>query len=829
MNVQEVIKFQVMSNMTRPAADKQHTMYDVFIQVVLMFFMGIIEDLCKAMPRIVENIKKRWSGHLHKRIQEALPLQDESLASKSILLDKRHNINTVQMMRVYSQQKSSGSSSSSIDSANMAEMNHRVDAILSHVAHLDNIPTMQLIPNGHFMVSYQDKPFQITKDLYMKIDEIKRDEKTGSIIDITVCLMSNNMSASDISRYVDNLYAIYKEELKNSLGKNIYFFDQKFKDMAPPRAPVDTSGDNVLAHRRMLIQSAPKQLNFTMTPFYSNKRFNNIFGTDVRKVQQRIEFFLNNRDWYDQKGIPYQIGVMLSGLPGTGKTSIIRAIANMTKRHIINVNFANITTATQLKNLFYNERLEVYTDCTFSDTKSFYIPIDQRLYILEEIDAVSDILKQRDDSKKQETVIADQLTLGEILTVLDGTMEIPGRMIIMTSNHPEFLDKALLRPGRIDVNAKFGNATSELVAEMIEEYLDINFPHDRINELPNDLLTPAEASEVIMRYCKADDISIDQIIRELNVATSTGHIVPTKVDNMVTPINTEEPTVKTPQISDVALDTPKLSDTETEAISLLLPTVLRHKKELTVKLMKSMKDKPNLIDKLQQSLYKVDFCSLCSKFPATMEALINIYLDDGVTEGTIKEFNNLVDMLAAIPYEDGIDSKIRTDFYRLGNIYQVSTALNMYKKTENSLPPFFQEEEFASKLSELVQGLQKQKPELLPKLHASLGKINSRIVLNYPGTLKAIVRIYLNTPIESFIHDIRAEDTIIAKFTESIDILETIPKTVDLDSKICTSVCNLSSITLVPMALKMYQNTAAVNKDPFMASDSYGGSSYSFI
>jgi hypothetical protein len=159
----------------------------------------------------------------------------------------------------------------------------------------------------------------------------------------------------------------------------------------------------------------------------------------------------------------------------------------------------------------------------------------------------------------------------------------------------------------------------------------------------------------------------------------------------------------------------------------------------------------------------------------------------------------------------------------------------MYKKNSSSdlvleTTPFFQQGEIASKLSELVQGLQKQKPELLPKLHASLGKINSRIVLQYTDTLKAIVNIYLSTPINDFVHDIRSEDTIIGKFTESIDILETIPYTVGLDSKICTNISNLSSITLVPMALKIYQETNVVNKDPFMAGDFSGGcSSYSFI
>lgn len=645
---QDLIKLQVMSNITttRTAGGASRmTMVDVFIQVVLMFFMGIVEDLCKALPAFVETVKNKWSGQLKRRITDVLPAQDEPLTTKSILLDKRHSVNCVRMMRIYSSDKSSSSSggSSSADSASAAEMNHRVDAILAFVAHLDNIPTMQLIPNGHFMVSYKDKPIQITKDIYMKIDNIQNHPNTGHITSISISLISNTISASDISQYVENLYTTYQEELKNSLGKNIYFFDQKYKDTMPPRMPAGgASAENIATHRRMLIQTAPKQLNFTMTPFYSNKRFNNIFGTDVRKVQSRVEFFLNNREWYDRKGIPYQLGVMLSGLPGTGKTSIIRAIANLTKRHIINVNFGNITTATQLKNLFYNERLEVYTDCTFSETKSYFIPMDQRLYVLEEIDAVSDILKQRGgDDQAAEESIPDQLTLGEILTVLDGTMEIPGRMIIMTSNHPEFLDKALLRPGRIDVNAKFGNATRELIAEMFQEYLEIPFPADRVCELPNELLTPAEASEVIMRYCKSADIDIDLIIREMLSVKGVTY-VPKNYDNTV---DVKSVVSKEETVAEPLLDI-ECSEAVQKNIDMTKKSVA-HLENVATKFSGILNKKLNKDNKFTYNFYKeLSYDnSLWTQYPTTMAAVSRV-LVNVITQCRFE--NNLCTLITGI-------------------------------------------------------------------------------------------------------------------------------------------------------------------------------------
>jgi hypothetical protein len=520
MNVQDVFKFQALSNMGKPGV----SMYDILLQILMMIVIGIMDDLAKMLPAVIKYFQERASSRVRSALTSAVTIVSDcnELCTNAIMLDKRHAINNITMMRVYVSDRGEESSRSSSSSSDPTEMNLMVDAILAHVSRLDNIPSFCLIPNGNFMVSYKDKHIQITKEIFMKIDEITTDPKTGNVVMIRITLSSNTLSASDITNFVQTIYISHQEQMKNSLGKNIYFFDQKIKDVPPPPFATDTQNKrDILNHRRMVVQTAPKQLAFTMSQFYSNKRFGNIFGTDVRKVQRRVEFFANNREWYDEKGIPYQLGIMLSGLPGTGKTSLIRAIANMTKRHIVNVNFASITTASQLKNLFYNDKIVVYTDTSLSDTKSYYIPIDQRLYVLEEIDAVGDILKQRrsdpnanDGGSDQNETIPDELTLGEILTVLDGTMEVPGRMIIMTSNHPEVLDRALLRPGRIDLNVRFENATRELIAEMYEAYLETPFPNHRIMDLPDGCLTPAEVSEVIMKYCKTDFDS-DQVINDI--------------------------------------------------------------------------------------------------------------------------------------------------------------------------------------------------------------------------------------------------------------------------------------------------------------------------
>ena len=57
-----------------------------------------------------------------------------------------------------------------------------------------------------------------------------------------------------------------------------------------------------------------------------------------------------------------------------------------------------------------------------------------------------------------------------MLNVLDGVVDTPGRMIIMTSNHPEVLDPALIRPGRIDKKLELSYMESPDVVAMLEHY-----------------------------------------------------------------------------------------------------------------------------------------------------------------------------------------------------------------------------------------------------------------------------------------------------------------------------------------------------------------------
>ena len=82
-------------------------------------------------------------------------------------------------------------------------------------------------------------------------------------------------------------------------------------------------------HRRGIDQ-------YTEFSFQSGKNFSNVFFPEKDELMKKIQFFSENESWYVENGIPYMFGLLLHGEPGCGKTSTIKAIANMTQRHIGN-------------------------------------------------------------------------------------------------------------------------------------------------------------------------------------------------------------------------------------------------------------------------------------------------------------------------------------------------------------------------------------------------------------------------------------------------------------------------------------------------------------
>lgn len=329
-------------------------------------------------------------------------------------------------------------------------------------------------------------------------------QNAGTAIVQIIEVYSFTKSTDQLREYLENIKQKYVVNIKNKLGNKKYFFN-----LHPINAMMDIN-------KQKDYSRLPPNMLFTMKHFQTNRRFTNLFGKDMDIIRNRVNFFCKNKKWYDEKGIPYTLGLLLSGNPGTGKTSTIKCLANETNRHICNINLNNDITKRQLENLFFDENICVLNQNT-GQTETFCIPLDQRIYVLEDIDCQSDIVKERsllktekmqsgtekektDNKIKEEFEDKHKIDLSFLLNLLDGVLENPGRIVIMTSNHPDMLDTALIRPGRIDIIAKFQNCLNETIVNMLEFFYDIKLSQediDNIMTLEPEIVTPAEFSKIM--------------------------------------------------------------------------------------------------------------------------------------------------------------------------------------------------------------------------------------------------------------------------------------------------------------------------------------------
>jgi len=338
-----------------------------------------------------------------------------------------------------------------------------------------------------------------------------------------IAITSSVLSMNELRSLVQSWVKEYLQFIEPN--KELHYFQYHPREKTAPklRSPYDEQ---------------PDPNPFSEFRFVSSKQFRNLFFPEKTELIELLDHFSHNADWYKEKGLPHTLGFLFHGEPGCGKTSTIKAIANYTKRHIVSISLKKIKCQKELFEIFYDEYI--------NERK---IPINKRLYVLEDIDCntLEDVVGER--SCKEEKSTSDppkdvltgsrdgnngvtninlslkalginpsdqqgsgcekkpDLTLADILETLDGVMEMDGRMLVITTNYPDKLDAALKRPGRIDLQLEFKRCTSETLCHMFEHFCGSRDSEDndiwpdnfQKETLPSDTWTPAEVVQIFVR------------------------------------------------------------------------------------------------------------------------------------------------------------------------------------------------------------------------------------------------------------------------------------------------------------------------------------------
>lgn len=243
-----------------------------------------------------------------------------------------------------------------------------------------------------------------------------------------------------------------------------------------------------------------------------------------KQIMEDLKAFANGREFYHRVGRAWKRGYLLYGPPGSGKSSLIAAMANYLCYDVYDLELTKVTDNSELRALLIQTTSRSIIviediDCSLDLTADRMLKTAARKR--------SSHLSSRKDSNEEES---GRVTLSGLLNFTDGLWSCCGeeRIIVFTTNHRDNVDPALVRCGRMDVHVSLGTCGMHAFKALVMNYLGVD-SHSLFDVVESCIrsggaLTPAQIGEILLRNRGNNkaDVAMKEVVSAMQAKILSG-------------------------------------------------------------------------------------------------------------------------------------------------------------------------------------------------------------------------------------------------------------------------------------------------------------------
>ena len=214
----------------------------------------------------------------------------------------------------------------------------------------------------------------------------------------------------------------------------------------------------------------------------NNRKLDSVVLKEGQKeaITADLDRFFASRERYETLGIPWRRGYLLYGPPGTGKTSLVTALASELSLNVCVLSLAS-------------------PNVTDEKIGNLLASVPRRSVILiEDVDAFFQQRSKADSGVK--------VSYSGFINALDGVAAHEGSVVFLTTNHPQLIDEAAIRSGRVDFRLELSLCDRGQLERMFRKFFDDAAAAAQFADtVPPDRWSPAQVQERLLKASNVDD------------------------------------------------------------------------------------------------------------------------------------------------------------------------------------------------------------------------------------------------------------------------------------------------------------------------------------